>query len=268
MHIFILVASLIFGTLIGSFLNVLILRLPNEQSIGGRSHCMKCKTVLRARHLVPIFSYLALRGKCANCGTAISPRYMLIELITGLLFAFIAFSFSLHSILDGVILVRALFIAAVLLVVFVVDLEHYLILDKIVFPSLAVVFIFNIAIDILTHNHPLAFSSFTLGGIVGAIIAGGFFWLVWRLSHGRWMGYGDVKLGLLLGFILGWPVITMGLFLSFLIGTVVAIPLLLLGRKQMGSAVPFGVFLSAASIIALVYGHHLVSWYLGLIGLR
>ncbi len=264
------ILAFVFGTAIGSFLNVVIWRLPQEQSLGGRSQCPHCHNTLRARELVPVLSYLALRRRCANCKQPISSRYMWIELLTGLLFAVSAYSLptALSSGFEALTLVRLLFIISVLIVVFVIDLEHYLILDVVVLPAALVILGVNIALDLVHHQSLFSLSAYTGGGIVAAVLAGGFFWLIWRISKGLWMGFGDVKLNLVLGLVLGLPGIAVGLFLSFILGSVVGIGLIAFGQKQLSSRIPFGTFLSAATVITLFYGPALAAWYGQLIGWR
>ncbi len=262
--------AFVFGTAIGSFLNVVIWRLPREQSLGGRSQCPHCHQTLQPRDLVPILSYLALRRRCASCKQSISSRYMWIELLTGLLFAFSAYSFpaAISTGSEALALARLLFIIAVLIVVFVIDLEHYLILDVVVLPAALIILGLNIAVDLVHHHSLFSLSSLTGGGIVAAVLAAGFFYLIWRISKGLWMGFGDVKLNLVLGLALGLPGIAVGLFLSFIFGSLVGIGLIALGQKQLTSRVPFGTFLSAATVITLFYGPALAAWYGQLIGWR
>lgn len=262
------IAAFIFGTLIGSFLNVVIWRLPREQSLGGRSQCPHCGYSLRARNLIPIFSYLGQRRRCANCKKPISPRYLIIEIVTGLLFALAAYHLPLATthIASALTLLRLLFIIAVLIVVFVIDLEHYLILDAVVLPASLVVLVLNIVIDVAAHQSLLSLTSHTGAGLVAVLSAGGFFYIIWRVSKGRWMGFGDVKLNLFLGLALGLPGIAVGLFLAFMSGAVVGIALIVAQLKQLQSRVPFGTFLSFGALLALFYGPALAAWYARLIG--
>ena len=232
-----------FGLVIGSFLNVLIWRLPKEQSINGRSQCPNCKTVLKAIDLIPILSYLFYRGHCRYCPARISARYPLIELITGIAFGLIAWFLLPAGYWQLIILLKALFFVAVLVVVFVVDLEHYLILDRVIFPSIVVVFVLNLVLDLITKPG-LSLNSLIISGLIGSIIAAGFFYILWLVSQGRWIGFGDVKFGFLLGLFFGFPMVIISLFLGFLIGTAVSIPLLVLNKKGLKSQLPLGTFLA------------------------
>jgi prepilin signal peptidase PulO-like enzyme (type II secretory pathway) len=261
---------LVLGAVIGSFLNVLILRLPAEQGIGGRSHCFNCQHTLSAWELIPIFSYIFLKGCCSSCGQKISVRYICIELFTAL--AFIITYTLMSDVLASadfsswLLLIRSLFIIAVLIVVFMIDFEHYLILDKVVFPSTAILLGLNIWLDFVRHN---SFSvPYFLQGLISAAGLSLFFWSLHFFSKGRWMGLGDVKYALFLGLALPFPLIIPGAFLAFFIGSVVGVILIVTGNKTMGSKVPFGTFLSIAALISVWFGQGILNWYLGLIGLR
>ncbi len=256
-----LILIFIFGSAIGSFLNVLILRLPKHETMGGRSHCPHCKKILTAGQLIPIFSYLFLRGKCAHCKARISPRYFFIEVTTGLLFILAWIVLDPVTWIDTLVLARAWLCIAVFIVIFVIDWEEYLILDKVVFPTAAIVLGFNILIDAAAGNALWSLSSYTTGGLVAALCAGLIFFSLWWFTRGKGMGMGDVKYVLLLGLIVGWPVIWICLMLSFFLGTLVSLPLLLTKRKQLASALPFGTFLSVAGAISLLFGQQILSWY-------
>jgi leader peptidase (prepilin peptidase)/N-methyltransferase len=256
-----LIISFVFGACIGSFLNVLILRLPQEESINGRSECPHCKHELQALDLIPVLSFIFLRGKCRYCGKKISPRYWIIELITASLFLFAVWQLFPQHALDYLILFKALFVIAVCIVVFVIDFEHYLILDKIIFPACAALLIVNIALDFVGHTGSVHF----LSGVYGALIAGIPFWALCYFSGQKLMGYGDAKYMVFMGLALGFPNVLLGLFLSFILGSLVGIPLLISGRKQMSSKLPFGTFLAVCTVIALFWGPSIINWYIKLI---
>jgi leader peptidase (prepilin peptidase) / N-methyltransferase len=264
------IAAFCFGTLIGSFLNVVIWRLPRSAGLGGRSQCPHCHAALGPANLVPLLSYAAQRGRCAQCGARISPRYPLIEAATGLLFAaaavyVLAGGGSPASYLE---LARWLFIITVLITVFVIDLEHYLILDIVVFPAVGTILILNIVLDLAARQPLWSLGSHTVTGILAAALGAGFFYLLWLVSRGRWMGFGDVKLNLFLGLALGLPGMAVALFLAFMLGAVVGVGLIALRLKKLQSQVPFGTFLSTGALLVLFYGPSLWSWYARLVGWR
>lgn len=259
------IASFIFGVIIGSFLNVVILRLPQKHTLGGRSFCPHCKHELNPLDLVPLLSFIMLRGRCRYCGKGISPRYPVIELITGMLFAATLVFFN--PIIDSyslVILLKAFIILAICVVVFVTDLEHFLIFDKVVLVGSVFMVLMNLTLDFL---RPAALLN--LQSTQGLISAGGLFiifYLIWFISRGKWLGFGDVKYVIFIGLALGVKAGIAAFWLTFLVASLVLIPLLLIGKAGMKTKIPLGCFLSIGTIIALFYGTTLCNWYLNLIG--
>jgi leader peptidase (prepilin peptidase)/N-methyltransferase len=155
-----LLGSFCLGTIFGSFLNVVVWRLPNNLGLGGRSFCPNCKHQLKALELVPILSYVGLRGKCKNCKNSISIRYPLIEVITGVLTVVVFIFFWPNNLLETLILVRNVVITYTLIAIFIIDFEYYLILDKIVFPVSLLVLVFNFVITILEAQWHLDLNNF------------------------------------------------------------------------------------------------------------
>lgn len=255
-----------YGIIIGSFLNVLILRLPQGRSIGGRSECVTCKRQLTAWDLIPVVSYFSLRGKCRGCSSPISPRYFIIELLTGLFFALALYVLSPVTAMDYIVILRTWLILAVLIVVFVIDLEHFLILDKVIYPAAVLVLGLNIVLDLMSGVPFISLSGFTVGGLVSGLISFGFFFALWSISKGKWIGFGDVKFMIFLGLALAWPNIWVGLFLAFVLGGLVGTGLLLFGNKTMQSKLPLGTFLAVGAVAGLLWGGELLAWYLGLVG--
>lgn len=255
--LFILFCGL-FGLIVGSFLNVVIARLHTRETVvRGRSRCPHCHHELAARDLVPLVSFVVLRGKCRFCCKPISWQYPLVEFVTGSAFALIAFRLGLpSSIGDSILFTAYLLYVCFLVVIFVYDLKHYLILDRVILPLAILAF----AISLL-HGVPAILSS-----LLGSVIAGGFFLALILLSRGRWMGGGDAKFGFALGLMLGFPAVIVALFAAFLLGSIVAMGLMAAGKKKMGDKVPFGTFLALGAFIALLWGEQVVAWYLALLG--
>ncbi len=248
--------AFIFGTVIGSFLNVLIWRLPRDEKVQGRSHCPHCEHVLAWYDLIPVASFLSMRGRCRYCKKAISFRYPAIEIITGLLFAIAIWLFPPVGLVSWLVLLKIIFVIAVCIVVFMVDLEHYLILDKVIFPSIAILLGFLIAIDLAggtTHN--------LVHGVAAALVGFLPFWAMWKFSDGKWMGFGDVKFMVLMGLALGIPGIIVALLIAFIFGAIIGISLILLGKKNMSSKLPFGTFLTVSTVVAILYGAQLWGLY-------
>jgi len=255
----------ILGTIFGSFLNVIICRLKTGESIfKNRSHCPSCQKKLNWCELIPIISFVIQKGKCRNCGKKISWQYPLTELATGLVFLLILnFQFPISNFQTLIHTGFLLLISCFLVVLFVFDLKHYLVPDIIIYPAIVLVLVFRILN--LFRISGFGFRILELGNyILASIVAGGFFLVIVLISKGKWMGMGDVKIGILMGLILGIPQIFVALFLAFLIGAVVSVVLLILKKKTLKSEIPFGPFLIGATFIALFWGEFLLNWYLGL----
>ncbi|HEX9503792.1 MAG TPA: prepilin peptidase [Patescibacteria group bacterium] len=255
----------IFGLIIGSFLNAVIYRLKSGESfLFTRSHCPSCKHELAAQDLVPLFSFLLLRGRCRYCSKKISWQYPLIELSTAV--SFILLALNLESGIWNLEFYYLLTVICFLIVIAVFDYKHYLILDKVVFPALGLAIIWNIYQDLAAHSLFTTRSHF-IAGILGALLVSGFFGLQYFVSQGRWIGFGDVKLGLFLGSLFGLKISIVMLVIAYFVGALVGVGLVLLNRKTFASKLPFGVFLSFSAIIMLLYGYQITDWYFKLIGL-
>lgn len=248
----------VLGLIFGSFLNAIIYRLHIGQSfIKGRSRCPDCQHQLATKDLIPIASWLSLGGRCRYCKKPISWQYPLVELVTGLAFvtAFLVADLgSLQGILFDLQLSAWLIYSLFLIVIFVYDYKHYIILDQVVLPAVIIAFIFNLFLGFVWWQMLLA-----------AIVASGFFWLQYIVSKGRWIGGGDIKLGLLMGMILSWPYVLVALFLAYVSGSLAGIGLIMAGKKKLGSRLPFGTFLTLATFITMLYGQQLLDWYLGFV---
>lgn len=257
-----IILAFIFGTAIGSFLNVLIWRLPQEKSVGGRSFCPSCKHKLAWHDLIPVLSFMVARGRCRYCSKPISLRYPLIEVVTGFLFTLSLFLFPVTDLVSAVWVVRAAIIVAICVVVFVIDLEHYLILDRVVYPGMAIILALTIAYD-LSAGLPLSFFfvSHTFNSLLGAVAAFIPFWFLWFVSKGKWMGFGDVKFVAFMGLALGWQSMLVALFAAFTLGAIVGLALMATGKKQFSSKIPFGTFLAFATVTSLFFGNQLWQAY-------
>lgn len=248
----------------GSFLNCLIYRLHTGESMMTRSHCPKCKAKISWYDNIPVFSYILLLGKCRHCRERISLQYPAVELAVGVLFM-LAFQPMAGPPWTGnpqiyLSLFKSLFVISIMTIIFIYDLKWYLIEDRVTLPAMAVVLIINSVLGIM--NGDLQKSLFEM--LISGIIGGGFFLIQFIVSDGKWIGGGDIRLGFLMGLILPWPHILTALMLAYVAGSFVAIFLILIGKKKLGSKLPFGVFLSTATIIAMFYGDFLVNWYFNL----
>ena len=221
----------IFGLIVGSFLNVVIFRLESgEKIVNDRSRCLRCKHILAWYDLIPIFSFIFLKGKCRYCGKRISWQYPMVELGTGILFVSVVdhelgimnyeyLTSNLQYLM--VSLLFCFYVISALIVIFVYDFKHYIIPDKIIYPAIVVVLGFNLFNDFVTRytlhvtDNNSQFSNF----LFAAFISGAFFYSIVVITKGKGMGGGDIKLGFLMGLILGWPLILIALFLSFITGS-------------------------------------------------
>jgi leader peptidase (prepilin peptidase)/N-methyltransferase len=245
----------VFGLIIGSFLNVVILRLNTEKSFGGRSGCMSCQNKLSWYELIPVFSFLGLRGRCKNCKAKISIQYPLVEFITGLIFAGLFLKFQDLFFLDTLSFNFSFAYYAtafsLLMVVAVYDLKHKIIPDSL-----------SLVLGILAFLGLFFFNSFgfylhfpsALEFLAGPLIAFPFFFF-WLVSSGRWMGLGDAKLALGLGWLLGFSWALSGLVLAFWVGAIVGIMLVIFSKKHgMKSEIPFAPYLVLGALLAFLFG--------------
>lgn len=292
--------AFIFGTAIGSFLNVLTLRYSPEgwlfdvKRLGGRSHCPYCGRTLGVIELVPLASYIAQRGKCRACGHALSPQYPLVELIAGAIFAglplFLNAFYGQSSILFAAFALPFWYYALVAfwvviflvwLVMTVIDLRYYVI------PNELNLFLAVLGIGIVVllakysaalfpfrtsflEQYQLLFSPWSgliANHIAGLIFGGLLFGLLAVLSLGRGMGLGDVKLALAAGLALGWPDIALATMLAFVLGGLWSAGLMLFRRKTMRDRVPFAPFLVLGFVLTVLFGAAIVTGYFNLFAL-
>lgn len=227
----------IIGLVFGSFISAFTYRYPKKISnIRGRSFCDNCKKQLGWSDNIPLISFLILGGKCRNCGSRISLRYPVIELITGLGFMLIGFQ------------IFPLILFCVLEIIFVIDLENQIIPDDFIFAGIFLVFLFFIF-----ANSPFLFSNFLAG-----FFCASFLLLIHLVTRGRGMGLGDIKFALLGGLVVGFPFSPVWLFLAFLTGAVVGIILILSKKAGLKSKIAFGPFLVISIPITLLWGQKII----------
>lgn len=254
-----LVLFFLLGAAVGSFLNVVADRLPAGKSIiSPPSHCPNCQRKLSAKDMIPIFSYLWLRRRCRYCGATIPMRLFWVELGTAVLFTFLYWHYGLGWELTIVALYCCLFIALL-----VIDLEHGILPNKIVYPGMAIALIVAILGSIFGFEpRGVADSGFGLG-VVDAAIGGGIglgLLLIPALIYRGGMGWGDIKLAGLIGLVTGFPLVFVAMFLAIVSGGLVAGVLLLLKLKGRKEAIAFGPFLSLAAMATLFWGSDLLNW--------
>lgn len=244
------------GLAAGSFLNLCVDRLPRDQSIiRPGSHCDHCNQRLKASDLVPLFSYLWLRGRCRYCSARISIRLPVVELATSLIFAFLAWHYGLSLELAIVLIYTSLF-----LVIFVIDLEHGLILNSVVYPGLVLAFVFSFFWPGFEEFWPELGPGFVTSALIGGAIGFTLMLLPYLISRGG-MGYGDVKLAALVGMVTGLPLVLVALLVGILSGGLVAIFLLIFRLRSRKDPIPFGPFLAGGAMLALLWGEGILRWH-------
>ena len=246
------------GLAVGSFLNVVIHRVPRKESVvSPPSRCPGCGNQIAPRDNIPVLSWLVLRGRCRHCGMSISPRYPAVELGTAALFAAMALRFPEEWSLPAFLVLAAACLAGSM-----IDLEHMLLPNRLVYPSVA------IATALLAVAAGIEGEWWPFGrALIGAVLASGFLLLLALLwPRGGAMGGGDIKLALLLGLCLGWlglGHVALGMFLGFLLGSVAGVALLALRAKGARDHFAFGPFLALGTLVAVWWGTQILDWYTG-----
>ncbi|WP_461520111.1 prepilin peptidase [Porticoccus sp.] len=269
----------LFGLMIGSFLNVVIYRLPLQLSTAWKrdaldflgmepelhpgninivfpaSHCPKCGAEVKPWHNIPLLSYLLLKGKCASCASPISLQYPLVELVCALMTTFVVYHFGLTT--EGML---ALLFSWALLALTGIDFNEQLLPDNITLPLLWLGLLVNL------NNTFTSLENAVLGAVLGYLSLWWIFWLFKLLTGKEGMGHGDFKLLAALGAWLGWQQLLLIILLSSLVGAIVGIALILMTGRDRQIPIPFGPYLATAGWIALVWGEQLTSGYLSLFG--
>jgi leader peptidase (prepilin peptidase) / N-methyltransferase len=248
------IALAIVGLMVGSFLNVCIYRIPLRRSVvRPRSRCASCERPLSWYENIPVFSYVALRGRCRSCGARISLQYPIVEIVTAAVFV------VEYQVLGPTPLlpVRIAF-ACVLIALFAIDLEHQLLPNVITIPALCAGLVASLVLPPGIRD-----------ALIGALAGGGILFLIaevyFRLRKEEGMGMGDVKMLAMIGAFLGWKLTILTLILASVGGSFAGVLLIITQRGNLKAAIPFGTFLSAAALVASLYGEPLVAWYLNLL---
>ena len=246
------IAAGAFGLIIGSFLNVVIYRLPLGQSlVTPPSRCRNCGYSLRWFDNIPVFSWVFLRGRCRKCGVGVSWQYPLVELITGMLFVVTVWLTPI-----GPLLAARLLLVCILIVLFGIDLEHQILPNVITLPGIVIGLLFSLIA-------PPGIRDALIGAVLGGgslyAIAAGYY--LWRREEG--MGMGDVKMLAMLGAFLGWKAVLVTLVLASFAGAFVGMGMMAVQRGGMKYALPFGTFLALGAVAAMFVGDPLIAWYAG-----
>ena len=238
------------GFAVGSFLNVCIHRLPRGESIAWPgSRCPACQHPLRWYDNVPVLSYLWLRGRCRYCQTPITPRYLVVELVTGLLFFGLVLLYP-----PGLLLAARLLFGCALIVLFAIDLDHHILPNVITLPGILAGFALSFA-------GPPGWRSSLIGIVLGGGIPFAIAWTYEKVRGHEGLGMGDVKMLAMIGAFLGWPLMLLSLVLASFAGSIVGVGFIAAG-KGARYALPFGTFLAVGALVAVVGGDAIISWYL------
>jgi prepilin signal peptidase PulO-like enzyme (type II secretory pathway) len=246
---------LLVGLSVGSFLNCLVWRMYcHKSAVLARSVCISCGRMLHWHELIPLFSFLILKGKCATCTQSIPWYYPVVEVSTAVLFVanfwFVQiYHFSYYRMVYNFILIT------ILIFIFIYDAAYKLV----VVPVVMLGIIFGILWAIFFSPEPWVHT------VLGAVCGGGFFLIQWLVSKGRWIGVGDIYIGIMIGVWSGWPLVVVSLLIAYIIGAISILPFLVYKQKTLQSEVPLAVFLSVGALAVLFFGHQILTWYLGLV---
>ncbi len=229
--------------------------------ISGRSMCPKCKHELSALDLIPVLSWLMLKGKCRYCRKPISSQYPIVELITGMIFvvSYLYWPLNLVGLINFVLFGLWLSLLVGFMALTIYDLKWMLLPNRLIYPLSLLALIFA-ALNISSSSSP---DTAVIDTLLAVILGGGVFYILFQVSAGKWIGGGDVKLGWLLGLVLATP--SKAVFMIFLassLGTIYSLPLLISGKVKKQSIIPFGPFLIAATFIVVLFGQDIINWYL------
>lgn len=249
----------IFGISIGSFLNVLIDRLPKNESILGRSRCDRCKKKINWYDLIPLLSFFLLKGRCRHCKTKLSWQYPIIEALTGGTFIYV---YMLTSLTNGsqmffISLMLNLILISGLIVIFMADFKYRIIPDQILLILVAISLFINLLF------RPTSFGVNILSGGILFLV----FLILYLMTHGRGMGFGDVKYVFFMGFLLGFPYSIVAFYIAFLTGAIISLILIIGGVKKFKQTIAFGPFLVASTFITYFYGDKLWIIFQKIIGM-
>jgi len=248
------------GASVGSFLNVVADRVPSGRPlVSPGAYCESCKTTLGVVELVPVFSYLAFRGKCRHCGTKIPGRSAVVEGITGLLFLLVLLEFGTS--VEFLIFAAA---TALLVVITLIDLEHGLILDKMVFPTVALLLLLSPFWGLIGVDRTFFGTGGVIGSFANSVSAGAVYFAILFtvvILYPRGMGGGDVKLAAVLGLLLGFPAVLVAFWVTVVVGGVAAIYLLLARRRGRKDEIPYGPYMAVGAFVAIIAGKDISNWY-------
>ncbi|MFC1780104.1 prepilin peptidase [Patescibacteria group bacterium] len=269
------------GISVGSFINAFEYRLFTKKDfVKARSHCPKCKHTLKAIDLIPLLSFVLIRGKCRYCGTKVSWQYPIIEFLSGTLFlasgCYVLSRMHIQGVSDTLLMLSISTFLAIILDLFLFfalyDVKHKIVPNKVVVPSIVIALLFNLLFALGMHLAPnLVFWTVwgefnVLWNMLSAILGGFFIIFIIYITKGRGMGGGDLKLIVFMGLILGWKKLLLAFYIAVITGSIVGIIWGIYKRKLRGLKLPFALFLAIGSIFAILWGDYLFDTYFGMIG--
>jgi prepilin signal peptidase PulO-like enzyme (type II secretory pathway) len=264
MTLVVVIYAALLGLIIGSAINAVVWRIHAKISwVHGRSQCPDCGHQLAARDLIPVWSWALLRGRCRYCGHKISWQYPLVELATGVLFAWSTALLPLNNPLDQWAWLLWLSVLALLIILAVYDLRWMLLPDRIMIPAIVIGLTY-----VMSVVWPQSGASEAGRYCLGALAAGGFFYALAAFSGGRAMGGGDIKLAFLMGLLLSPWKLLVAMELAFVLASVFGVVMLAVGRLKRGGHLPFGPFLVLGTIVSYLYGGQIIDAYLKISGMN
>lgn len=265
MPVLILIGAAVLGLLVGGLVNALVMRTRESLMFTVARSCAICAEPVSSTEYLPIFGYFAVRGRCGGCQAVIPWQYPATELAFALLF--IVFAARAAGLWDGafpefvspnegvLLFIRDAIMVTALILVFVFDYRASLIPDRITIPAIVAAIVLNLALGMEPGRM-----------LLGGLFLGGFFAIQFLFSGGRWVGGGDVRMGMLMGFLLGPWVSIAALLLAYILGAIVGVVLIASKKRSLGSHVPFGTFMALSTILAMLFGDLVIDWYLNLLG--
>jgi len=248
--IFVLVFLFAIGAIFGSFLNVVATRVATEREfLFSRSSCSSCGNILKPFQMIPIFSFLFLRGRCGFCKSEISKNHFLAEVGTGAVFTL---SYFLNLDFSGILIYFV--VSCFFIILFICDATEYMIPDKIAIPAI-------VCVGLIRFLETKDILNIVIAGVAGAV----WFLVQFFISNGRWVGGGDIRIGVLMGVLTGFPMVFLALFLSYIFGAVIALYLMIFEGKNLKSKLPFATILLPCAFITWLWGDFIWSWYFNLI---
>jgi len=242
------------GLILGSFLNSWMWRVRDNVRVlaNSRSICVACRRQLKWYENIPLISWLVLKGRCRTCKVKISLFYPLVELTTACLLVFVVWRYFSMGHFSEWEMLRDVFFLTFLIIIFVYDLRYKIILSRIVWSGAIIGFLINVFY--LNYSASLLW--------LGMLVGGGFFYFQYLISKGRWIGGGDVRMGIMMGAWLGWPNVLVALFFAYILGAVFALILMFLKKADGKTEVPFGTFLAIGTFFTIYHGGAVLDWYL------